>query len=247
MALLNTHFFSEALGLQCTMDVILPQKSTATGWPVLWLLHGLSDDHSIWLRRTSIERYVDGLDLAVIMPCVHRGFYTDMHHGLPYERFIADELPGIARNLFHLSSRREETFVAGLSMGGYGAFKLALKYPERYGAAASLSGALDMAARWRRGERIGDMELVFGGDPTETSNDILFLARQLAADPSRPRPRLFQCCGTEDFLFADNQDFRDQARSLGLDLTYEEGPGNHNWGYWDENIRKVLTWMLPRS
>ena len=85
MALLNTHFFSEALGLQCTMDVILPQKSASTGWPVLWLLHGLSDDHSIWLRRTSIERYVDGLDLAVIMPCVHRGFYTDMHHGLPYE------------------------------------------------------------------------------------------------------------------------------------------------------------------
>ena len=243
MALLHTHFFSEVLGLQCTMDVLLPQKPSRPALPVLWLLHGLSDDHSIWQRRTSIERYADALDLAVIMPNVHRSFYTDMRHGLPYERFIADELPVIARHLFHLSARREETFVAGLSMGGYGAFKLALKYPGRYAAAASLSGALDMASRWDRGERIGEMELVYGGSPAGTPNDLMFLARQLAADPAQPRPRLFQCCGTEDFLLDDNRAFRDQALGLGLDLVYREAPGNHTWAFWDTHIQQVLAWL----
>jgi S-formylglutathione hydrolase FrmB len=243
MALLHTHFFSEVLGLQCTMDVLLPQKPSRPALPVLWLLHGLSDDHSIWQRRTSIERYADGLDLAVLMPNVHRSFYTDMRHGLPYERFIADELPVIARHLFHLSARREETFVAGLSMGGYGAFKLALKYPGRYAAAASLSGALDMASRWDRGERIGEMELVYGGSPAGTPNDLMFLARQLAADPAQPRPRLFQCCGTEDFLLDDNRAFRDQALGLGLDLVYREAPGNHTWAFWDTHIQQVLAWL----
>lgn len=243
MALLHTHFFSEVLGLQCTMDVLLPQKPSRPALPVLWLLHGLSDDHSIWQRRTSIERYADGLDLAVLMPNVHRSFYTDMRHGLPYERFIADELPVIARHLFHLTARREETFVAGLSMGGYGAFKLALKYPGRYAAAASLSGALDMASRWDRGERIGEMELVYGGSPAGTPNDLMFLARQLAADPAQPRPRLFQCCGTEDFLLDDNRAFRDQALGLGLDLVYREAPGNHTWAFWDTHIQQVLAWL----
>jgi S-formylglutathione hydrolase FrmB len=243
MALLHTHFFSEVLGLQCTMDVLLPQKPSRPALPVLWLLHGLSDDHSIWQRRTSIERYADGLDLAVLMPNVHRSFYTDMRHGLPYERFIADELPVIARHLFHLSARREETFVAGLSMGGYGAFKLALKYPGRYAAAASLSGALDMASRWERGERIGEMELIYGGSPADTPNDLMFLARRLAADPAQPRPRLFQCCGTEDFLLGDNHAFRDQALGLGLDLVYREAPGNHTWAFWDTHIQQVLAWL----
>jgi len=226
------------------MDVLLPQKPSRPALPVLWLLHGLSDDHSIWQRRTSIERYADATGLAVIMPNVHRSFYTDMRHGLPYERFVADELPAIARGLFHISDRREETFVAGLSMGGYGAFKLALKYPERYAAAASLSGALDMASRWERGERIGDMELIYGGSPAGTPDDLMFLARRIAADTAQPRPRLFQCCGTEDFLLEDNRAFRDQVLGLGLDLVYREAPGSHNWAFWDTHIQQVLAWIM---
>lgn len=244
MALLHTHFSSSTLGMQCTMDVILPQQTASAEMPVLWLLHGLSDDHSIWQRRTSIERYVEGLNLAVVMPNVHRSFYSDMRHGLPYERFIADELPAIARSLFRISARREDNHVAGLSMGGYGAFKLALKYPERYATAASLSGALDLSARWNRGDRLADMELIFGGDPAGTPDDLFHLARTLAAEPAKPRPRLFQWCGAEDFLFSDNRTFRDLAQTLGYDLTYSEGPGNHSWGCWDEHIQRVLRWLM---
>ncbi len=138
------------------MHVILPQQThtqigmqnvTGTGLhPTLYLLHGLSDDDSIWLRRTSIERYVADLGIAVVMPQVHRSFYTDMAEGGRYWTFISEELPTLARSFFPLSHQREDNFVAGLSMGGYGAFKLALRKPEQYAAAASLSGALDMVA-----------------------------------------------------------------------------------------------------
>ncbi len=152
MALIQCDFFSETLQLSTSMNVILPQPARAR-YPVLYLLHGLSDDHTTWLRRTSIERYVDPLGLAVVMPAVHRSFYSDMAHGNRYWTFVSRELPALARGFFPISSSRADTFVAGLSMGGYGAFKLALSFPQRFAAAASLSGALDQAGpapqRWR--------------------------------------------------------------------------------------------------
>ncbi len=157
MALIHCDFFSNVLGLSTSMYVILPQqtvnqigmKGVAKGkkHKTLLLLHGLSDNHTIWLRRTSIERYVAPLGLAVVMPAVQRSFYTDMAKGLKYEEFVSLELPEIARSFFPLSDRREDNYVAGLSMGGYGAFKLALRRPENFAAAASLSGALDIAFR----------------------------------------------------------------------------------------------------
>ena len=146
------------------MTVVLPQatssqigltgETTGGDAPVLYLLHGLSDDDTIWLRRTSIERYAAPLGLAVVMPQVARSFYTDEAHGNRYWTFLSEELPQLARSFFHLSDRREDTFVAGLSMGGYGALKWALHRPGRFAAAASLSGALDLVAvsqdEWRK-------------------------------------------------------------------------------------------------
>ena len=254
MALLHCDFFSDTLGLCCSMDVILPQATTrqigmaSTGagdrLPTLYLLHGLSDDHTIWQRRTSIERYVADMPLAVVMPAVGRSFYTDMAHGLRYWTFIADELPAICRSFFPLSHRREDTFVAGLSMGGYGAFKLALRCPDRYAAAASLSGALDMAALAAADDHGPDIELVYG-DPAAiagSDHDLLHLAEAVAASDG-PKPALFQWCGTDDFLYPANLTFRDRALGLGLPLTYTEGPGDHQWKHWDEQIQHVLAWL----
>ena len=129
MALLHVNYFSEVLGLSTSMDVILPQPakgqigmgSVAVNGklPVLYLLHGLSDDHTIWQRRTSIERYVADLPLAVVMPTVHRGFYTDAKQGYDYWTHISEEIPRIVKSFFPISDRREDTFAAGLSMGGY--------------------------------------------------------------------------------------------------------------------------------
>jgi S-formylglutathione hydrolase FrmB len=257
MALIQCDFFSEVLGLSTSMNVILPQAARGQigvaaaarsgPHPVLYLLHGLSDDHTIWCRRTSIERYVAPLGLAVVMPAVGRSFYTDQVHGLRYWTFVSEELPETVASLFPVSTERDETFVAGLSMGGYGAFKLALRQPERFAAAASLSGALDLSPRFqeerdeaRLGEwadTFGDLEAVAGSD-----EDLTALAEKLAAAHG-PRPALYQWCGTEDFLHEDNVRFRDHARRLGLDLVYEEGPGGHEWACWDRQIRRVLEWL----
>ena len=147
MALVHCDFYSDVLGLSVQMDAILPQETESqigmvgvaarAEHPTLYLLHGLSDDHTIWQRRTSIERYVAPLGLAVMMPAVHRSFYTDMARGYRYWTFVSEELPRLARSFFHLSASRDDNFVAGLSMGGYGAFKLALRCPEKFAAAAS--------------------------------------------------------------------------------------------------------------
>ena len=187
------------------------------------------------------------MGLAVVMPAVHRSFYTDMAHGANYWAFISEELPTLARSFFPLAEEREANFVAGLSMGGYGAFKLALTYPERYAAAASLSGVLDVvhslkstqdAARLAERQRIfGDLDAVEG-----SPHDLLYLARQVAHSGTA-QPQLYQCCGTEDPLYANNVRARESLRSLGLALTYEDGPGAHDWGYWDQQIQRVLAWL----
>src|SRR5512136_755148 len=150
MALFHCDFRSEVLDLSTSMVVILPdaepsQDGRRRKYKTLYLLHGLSDDHTIWQRRTSLERYTAPLGIAVVMPAVDRSFYTNMAYGKAYETFVAEELPKLARSFFPLSEQREDNYVAGLSMGGYGAFKLALNYPENYCAAASLSGALDLS------------------------------------------------------------------------------------------------------
>ncbi len=261
MALLRCDFFSEVLGLSTSMTVLLPQATTTqigmagaarTGDPpVLYLLHGLSDDDTIWCRRTSIERYVAPLGLAVVMPQVHRSFYADMAFGNRYWTFISEEVPALARSLFPLSAARADNFVAGLSMGGYGAFKLALTHPDRFAAAASLSGALHAARLAAEPDpthlTAEEIKVIFGVSRRVTGSpqDLFYLAERVAASKG-PKPKLYQWCGTEDVLYADNLAFRDHALALGLPLTYEEGPGGHEWLHWDREIQGVLAW-LPQS
>lgn len=253
MALVQCDFFSETLGLSTSMTVILPQPTRSqiglTGvagggkHKVLYLLHGLSDDHTIWLRRTSIERYVAPLGLAVVMPGVARSFYTDMRQGGRYWSFVSDELPALCESFFPLSDRREDRFVAGLSMGGYGAFKLGLRRPDLFSAAASLSGAVDAGELLRDENRAAELTRIFG-PPDEFGggdDDLFHLAEQVAAAGNAPR--LFQWCGTDDFLYQQNLRFRDHAARLGLPLTWSEGPGGHSWDQWDREIQRVLDWL----
>ena len=242
MILNEVNFFSEALTLRSTMYVLLPQRSLAETktkrtpkYRTLYLLHGHSDDHTAWMRWSNIEKYVEGLNLAVVMPAVNLSFYTDMVYGGKYWTFISEEVPAVVRDMFPLSNKREDNFVAGLSMGGYGAFKLALTYPDRYAAAASLSGALDVRetakAHGRRDDKVflAEMRNIFGDERkvANSKHDLFTLAKRVAKGPVKPR--LYQACGTEDFLYSDNVRFRDHVRNLPLDLTYEEGPGEHAW------------------
>ncbi|MGY1600942.1 alpha/beta hydrolase [Geodermatophilus sp. SYSU D00815] len=257
MALVRCDFFSEVLELSTSMTVVLPQATSGqigmTGAagsgdaPTLYLLHGLSDDDTIWLRRTSIERYAAPLGLAVVMPQVARSFYTDEAHGNRYWTFLSEELPAIARSFFHLSARREDTFVAGLSMGGYGALKWALRHPDRFAAAATLSGAVDVAGLAGVAHPPGRAKLwhtIFGGHRVEgTDDDLLALIDRV--DPAHA-PRLFVGCGTEDPLIDHNRRFLEAARARGHDVAEDFRPGEHEWGLWDAMIQDVLRWLPLR-
>ena len=258
MAHLRCDFFSEALSLSTSMTVLLPQQTTTQiGMagsapsgppPVLYLLHGLSDDDTVWMRRTSIERYVAPLGLAVVMPQVHRSFYTDEAYGGRYWTFLSEELPELVDTLFRISGRREDTFVAGLSMGGYGAVKWALQHPGRFAAAASLSGALHVAGLRTRRERPEDPRLfarVFGHrEIAGGTDDLMALVRD--AEPAS-LPQLYVCCGTEDELLDDNLAFRDACGEAGVPVTTDFASGAHDWAYWDAQIQEVLTWLPLRA
>ena len=257
MAVLRCTFFSEALALSTSMTVILPQRTgtqigpadAGPGGPpaVLYLLHGLSDDDTTWLRRTSLERYVAPLQLAVVMPQVHRSYYTDEAYGGRYWTHVTEEVPQLAHDFFRLSTRREDTFVAGLSMGGYGAMKWALRQPERFAAAASLSGALDVASRRTQRYRQEDPRMfqrIFGDLPVAGTDDDL--VRLVGGTDPATLPALKLWCGTDDGLVRANHRFRDACTAAATPVELVLGPGSHDWGYWDARIQDVLAWLpLP--
>jgi len=255
MAFIQCDFYSEVLGFSTSMNVILPGDSKVnksaprTSYPVLYLLHGLSDDHTIWGRRSSIDRYVRDLDIAIVMPNAGRSFYTDMQSGYDYYTFISKELPSLAESFFPISSKREDRFIAGLSMGGYGALKIALSNPDKYAYAASLSGAVDIlsiANRFIEDESIEisrEFNNIFGNLDTfhNSSNDLFALAQTCAI--AHTKPKIYLSCGTEDFLYQDNIRFKNHLEKLPFDFTYEEEVGDHHWDYWDLKIQSVINWL----
>jgi len=253
VALLTVDFYSEALEMGTTLRVLLPEGAAGhigtpdapvpPELPVLYLLHGLSDDSTAWLRYTSIDRYVGERPMAVVMPQVARSFYADEVDGYPYWRYLSEELPAVVQRMFRVSGRREDTFVAGLSMGGYGALKWALRQPERFAAAASLSGALDVVGLATVDERGPLFRRVYGDQGPGPDDDLLDLLGR--ADPSA-LPGLWVSCGTEDHLIASNHRFVARAEEVGVPVTARFGAGEHEWGVWDSTIRDVLAW-LPRG
>ena len=254
MVICQTRFFSEALGMQTEMNVILPQRRSPRPdgkFPVLYLLHGMSGDSMSWLQLTNIERYVDGLDLAVVMPSAQMSWYVNMsclgRYG-GYFDFISAELPSTVRLLFpQISGEREDNFCAGLSMGGYGAMNIGLNAPDRFCAVASLSGAVDMAHR-DVDNLTSDGESywisIFGQreDFAKSRFDLVSQAEKLVKS-GQPLPKIYMWCGTEDFLLDQNRTMRDALMKNGYDLTYEESHGDHSWRYWDDKIRTVLKWL----
>jgi S-formylglutathione hydrolase FrmB len=249
MALVRCDFYSEVLEVGTSLTALLPQAGetqvgvSGTGasgdFPLLYLLHGLSDDATGWQRYTSVERYAAELGVAVVMPQVGRSFYADEPHGGAYWTFLSEELPTVVESFFRVSRRREDTFVAGLSMGGYGALKWALRQPDRFAAAASLSGALDVVGLGRLPERREFFDRVFDGD-VPPDDDLFAL---LAAADVDTLPSMYVGCGTEDALYDGNVRFVDEAVADGVDVHVDFGPGEHEWGLWDRAVRDVLAWL----
>lgn len=254
MAFLQVSFFSQTLQMGCSMNIILPEATYGIGvnakninkeMPVLYLLHGLSDDHTIWSRRTAIERYAMTNSLAVVMPCAARSFYTNEIHGGKYFDFVSQELPAIVSQMFKVSNKRENTFVAGLSMGGYGALKLALNYPQNFAAAASFSAVTDVMSFLNDNNREEILHNVFGSKQRILeNNDDLFSIVEKFQDTSK-LPEIMLACGCDDELYPQHTKFAAALKSRNIDFYRRDDPGYaHQWDYWDNMIKIAIDWML---
>ena len=256
MALLQIDLVSEKVGVNLPLNLILPDDLARGGKPleerkVLYLLHGLSDDASAWPRYTNIEILAREHGLVVVMPTVGRSFYADMDNGQAYFRYLSEELPDYLRKVFRLEMAREQMLVAGLSMGGYGAFKLAFLRPDMFRSACSLSGAFLNGQFFLPSQAEGEikwqheMELIFGGlDKFPGSqNDPAAWIQMGAADPAR-LPSLHMACGLKDELLPNNRWFYQAASAAGLDLHYVEAEGAHEWLFWGEHLKRWLQVVL---
>jgi putative tributyrin esterase len=255
MALVHMNFFSKTMGMSRNIDVILPQNINGIGQsgstysgdgiPVLYLLHGLSDDQTTWQRRTSIERYAVERGLAVILPAAERSFYTNMKYGYPYFSYIGEELPEVIHELIPaITMKREKTFIAGLSMGGYGALKIGTSFPERFSYVGALSSAIDVVKLY---QNIPDEKRIFDADfgsieELRNSRDNIYYLFDSQIKSGCILPKYYMICGTEDPLHEDNLKFVNTYKDR-LNLKYYEEPGIHEWAFWDKNIVKILDWL----
>ena len=253
MAFFEMMFKSEALNMSVSVNVIIPETAKHTSdektYKTLYLLHGLSDDHTGWMRRSAIERYAVDKGIAVVMPAVGRSWYTDTAYGANYFTFVADELPKTVRGFFRgMSDKREDNLIAGLSMGGYGAVKIALSRPEAFGYCASLSGALDISARGYK-RFLPEWQGIFGfglekvEDLKGTDHDVFKIAEQNKANGVK-FPKLFIWCGEQDVLIEDNAKFDALLNGLGIDHVYKTSEGDHTWRWWDMHIKNALDYFL---
>ena len=257
MAFCELRYHSDALKCAVSVNVILPESAKTligmnTGaestYKTLYLLHGLSDDHTIWERRTSIERYATERGIAVVMPNGGRSWYTDMANGANYFTFITEELPKVCRGFFRgMSDKREDNFIGGLSMGGYGAVKAALSYPEQYGGCICLSGALDIPTF--KHHSIEEWRAIFGYELKNipqlrgSKHDVYALAESNARE-GKPFPRLYMWCGESDYLIDSSILFDRLLTALGVEHKYEQSEGDHSWHWWDMHIQDGLDYLL---
>ena len=260
VAVCALEMFSYELGMDVPLTIILPERRGVpheprkpAAYPVLYLLHGHGQNHTSWLRMSSIERYLLNTDAVVVMPNGARGCYVDGINTHRYGSFLTQELPLALENWFHITSDRENTFIAGLSMGGYGAFLAALIHPDRYAAAAALSPAIridqmDFSAEGRGGtdpafeEIARNFRAVFGEPSTFEASGFSLKHAIMQPFSAAMKPRLLQLCGDRDPLLPMNRDFAEfiSRNHPEVEFKFEIRPGAHDFEFWDREIRTAL-------
>ena len=255
MALIQVNYVSAALQRTVPLQVILPvDKLTTDGklqperqFKTLYLLHGYWGNYTDWISGTRIQRWAEERNLAVVMPSGDNAFYVDRPNTCNcYGQFIGEELVEVTRRMFPLSRKREDTFIGGLSMGGFGAMRNGLKYQDTFGAIISFSGVLQIFEALKTLEGRVDtpfLEGIFGdlAKAAQSDNNPSVLANALRGHPNLPQ--VYLACGTDDFLLSHSRNFRDLLVKNGFQVTYTEGPGGHEWDFWDTYIKKALEWL----
>lgn len=249
---------SKMLGIEVDYNVVLPPgyaAATATRYPVLYLLHGLTGHYADWASKSKLPTYAARHRLIIVTPEGNNGWYTDspVKASEKYESYIMQELIPDVEKRFRASTAREGRAVAGLSMGGYGAMKFGLKHPDKFIFAASMSGALG-AASWPeamlRTEPVkSSIVQAFGpaDDPAHAANDIFKIVAGLTPERVAALPFLYVDCGTEDFLIGMNRDFAEALMKQKVPHEYRQLPGKHDWPYWDRQIQAVLPLVTEKT
>lgn len=243
MAIAHITFYGESIGKQSGLEVLIPEAPGP--WPVLYLLHGLSDDQTCWQRLSGIERYArQRPGLMVVMPDGHRSFYVNDPRpgGLAYEDHVIRDVVGFVDRTFPTVADRSGRAIAGLSMGGYGATMLAMKHPGMFSVAASHSGALTCVENKPHRQGAPAHAILEALDPAQYG---CFRLAEALLESGRKLTYQFDC-GTDDFLLESNRRFRGHLERIGLDHTYREHPGRHDWDYWDAHIQDTLALLDER-
>lgn len=267
MALLQIHYLSKALARIVTFHMYLPNDTSIEftennphyerPTKTLYLLHGFSGNTTDWITGSSAMEISRKYNVAIVMPSGENSFYLDRKGtGNAYETYIAEELPEYIQKTYKLSDKREDVFIGGLSMGGFGALRLGIKYNRRYGAAFGLSSALitdDIANR--SPDNIDDCTNALAdydyyasvfGDLSKLENSDAnpkFIVRR-HIENGEGFPRIFMACGTEDFLIENNRDFKNFLSENKIDVTYYESPGIHEWKFWNEYLEPAVVWAI---
>lgn len=252
MALIQVNYLSKALFRTVPINVILPvDKFDADTdsylmpeghkFKTLYLLHGLLGNYIDWVSRTRIQMWAEEKDLAVVMPSGDNAFYLKSRTPWnDYETFIGKELVEMTRRMFPLSERREDTYIAGLSMGGFGAIRNGIVFSETFSHVAGLSAALHIFDDLSEEANIGLFEDIKQASETNMNPKV---ALEEMLEGKRKRPAFYMACGKRDDLMKTNVEFRDLLIKNGLDVTWDEDDAGHDWDFWDSQIRKVLEWL----
>lgn len=234
--------------------VVLPPNYEANKtekFPVVYLLHGLTGHFDNWTDKTKIAEYAKNYRYIIVTPEGDNGWYSDSANVADdkYESYIIQELiPEIEKN-FRAETTRDSRAIAGLSMGGYGSLKFGAKFPEKFALVGSFSGALK-AAEWTEKEiggsgwktLIDSITSVFGAADSEArkQNDLFKLVAAKSETDIKNLPFFYIDCGTEDFLIQQNRDFTKLLADKKIPHEFRELPGNHNWAFWDPQVREFL-------
>lgn len=252
MAVIQMSAFSQALNMFSPISIILPQPRSAhtppEKLPTLYLLHGLGDDASAWLRKTCVERYALEYNIAIVMPEGGISCYENMAHGGAYQTYLCSELPALIRRTFPVSGDRAQNFIAGCSMGGFGALKAAMAHPDIWSRIGCFSAAhFEYRPESPRVQNI--LRLAYGDHLDES--DAQIVSNIHAANSGRESLSLWHCCGDADILRENalkTRAFFESLKPGAIEYRFEQLPGQHDWALWDDAVRRFIhTLSLPRS